>query len=392
MFSKQILKRIILRFRMLPKPTLRGIILLFAGFLGLYAGFKFGDILVLQFALFIFIILIVSFIIAENNLRDLVFNRDMPLSSFAGHPINVRINIKNQRNMSNSYCLELEDQLLGNGCFNRMNAQSAIISQNPDKLLLDEVGTDNESHHFADTVIRRRGIYRYFWYRCNSYFPFGLFRKDIRGMLRTDITVYPNPLVPLVLKEFCGTGAGDKEGFSRFARDNQGAFKGMGEYALGDPVNLIHWPLSARYQKVVIKEFDNACQDDFIVVFHSYAPKGIYRRQSKERALGLLSGIFMQLYNSRHNFRFVADFNNWEPIQVNEDIAGLEKALLSLSMAKLTSHKELTLLQGAVDSYLYEDNRVIVMSNTPKKHWMKKLPSHPALLCLDNKVKFEKIF
>lgn len=391
MFNKQILKKIIFKYRNLPRPTLRGVILLFAAIIGLFLGFKFGDVLVIQFSIFILIIMLSSFFIAEYNLRDLVFEREVPFQVFAGQTVNVTINIKNRRSFSNSYCLEFEDQLLGNGCFNHMSSKSAIIPRISAKLLLGEVIVDAEANNSADTIIRNRGVYRYFWYRCNSSFPFGLFRKEIRGMLRNDITVYPNPLVPAVLKDFNSNSMGQEEGVYALFKNNQGVFKGMGEYTFGDHVNLIHWPLSARYQRVVIKEFESSNPNDYAVVFHSYAPKGVYRRQSIERALSLLAGIFIELHRQRSNFNFIADFNQWEPIHVNEDPASLDEALINISLAKLKPNRDLDLLKDAVNLYLNDSNRVIVMSNTHQKHWVSKLPSHPELLCLDNKVKFEKI-
>ena len=392
MFKKQKIKKVLLRINNLPKPTFRGVLLLFCGIFCFFAGFHFGDILIVQFSVFIFIILIITFFIAEINLKGLFFERDLPDNVFAGQEVNVKINIKNRRKFSNSYCLEMEDQLLGNGFFNFINSGSIILPKLTGKLLIDEIHSENESTHFADTIIKKRGIYHYFCYRCNSSFPFGLFRKDLRGMLRTDITVYPKPFLPGVVKDFCGKGQGGREGSPRFGRDNQGAFKGMGEYALGDPVNLIHWPLSAKYQKVVIKEFENATPDDFTVIFHSYQPKGVYRSQSPERAMGILAGIFIQLFHSRNSFCFIADFNDWESIQVNESMSTLEDALLSLSLAKLTPHKDLTLLQGSVVSSLRNDCRVIVSSNIPKKHWKGKLRSSQSLLCIDNNVKQENSY
>lgn len=85
--------------------------------------------------------------------------------------------------------------------------------------------------------------------------PFGLFQSSQVLEGRGEILVFP-PTVPL--SQF-GLPSGELPGGLRTERR---AFHstpnavGIREYTPGDPVNRIHWPVSARNQKLMVKEFE----------------------------------------------------------------------------------------------------------------------------------------
>jgi uncharacterized protein (DUF58 family) len=101
----------------------------------------------------------------------------------------------------------------------------------------------------------RRGLYRMGPTIIYTGDPFGLFQSTRVFEASTELLVYP-PTVPL---ESFGLPPTDLPGGSstqRRAFQSTPNAAGIRDYLPGDPMNKIHWPVSARMQKLMVKEFE----------------------------------------------------------------------------------------------------------------------------------------
>jgi uncharacterized protein (DUF58 family) len=85
--------------------------------------------------------------------------------------------------------------------------------------------------------------------------PFGLFNSVKMYPAGADLLVLP----PTVALPALGLPASDLPGGSRMTKrayHSTPSAAGVRDYMPGDPMNRIHWPLTARVQKIMIKEFE----------------------------------------------------------------------------------------------------------------------------------------
>jgi uncharacterized protein (DUF58 family) len=105
------------------------------------------------------------------------------------------------------------------------------------------------------TVCRQRGVYKLGPVVMVTGDPFGLFRFWRRKQQVREVLVYP-PLLDLGAFGLPSTElSGGSQVRSRSFNLTPNAV-GIREYLPGDPYNRIHWPASARQQRLMVKEFE----------------------------------------------------------------------------------------------------------------------------------------
>jgi uncharacterized protein (DUF58 family) len=108
----------------------------------------------------------------------------------------------------------------------------------------------------ARTMCMLRGRYRLGPLTVTAGDPFGLFRVRREFPLSRPLTVYPPAFE---LKQF-ETLSGALPGGSPVNKTSYNTtpdFSGLREYRPGDSLNRIHWPSSARQNRLVVKEFEH---------------------------------------------------------------------------------------------------------------------------------------
>lgn len=120
------------------------------------------------------------------------------------------------------------------------------------------------------TLCTHRGLYRLGPTAIMTGDPFGLFMTGRVFDTGAELLVYP-AVVPL--SQF-GLPFGDLPGGGRTERRSFHSTPnaaGVREYLPGDPMNRIHWPMSARSQKLMVKEFELDPTADIWIVVDLYA-------------------------------------------------------------------------------------------------------------------------
>ncbi len=368
----------------LLRPTTRTYALMVLAILCVLLGGVLENAAFIQTALFITVVLIISLVLSRRNLKPMIASRNTPDAIFAGESFSVEVTLKPVVPGPPLFDLEFSDQLLGNGSFRYApDADSRVRPWDRPSIGIPELDTLQPFSCDVRTALLHRGAYRSFDYRTSSNYPFGLWSMTLTRAAEMDLTVFPKPVTPPVLEQLLAIGQGTKSDTLHHRRDVSGEFKGLREFANGDPVKLIHWPLSSRYQKLVVREFDPPSPEEVVVAFHSYTPSDAPRMRSPEYALQLLCGSFLSLHHDGTEFTFISSFNDWEPIRVGDSPDELDEALENLALADVQPLSDLRGLTDVLDDMAEDDRRVIVLSNTPRRHWQGLLGDHHSLICLD---------
>src|SRR5690348_7410022 len=117
------------------------------------------------------------------------------------------------------------------------------------------IAGDKSKRWRVRTLTRRRGLYQLGPLTAISGDPFGLFRSWRTVPEMGELLVYP---ATVDLSQF-GLPSGEMPGGNAVRGRSMSTTpnaSGIREYLAGDPLNRIHWGATARYQRLMVKEFE----------------------------------------------------------------------------------------------------------------------------------------
>jgi uncharacterized protein (DUF58 family) len=179
-------------------------------------------------------IIILSGVLSDIALYGLEFRRKLPRRAFAGAPMLVEIEVRNNKRWAPSYSIEVEDR---------------IEDRRTDKrcyFLKVSAGACQTAAYRRTPPVR--GPERYLALRVATRFPFGLIEKWCEIDLAEEQVVYPSPERAAPPRP--AHAAGDmvpREGRGR------GDVDGVRELAEGEPVRDIDWKKSAASGRLVAR-------------------------------------------------------------------------------------------------------------------------------------------
>lgn len=214
------------------------------------------------------------------------------------------------------------------------------------------------------------------WVR--SGFPFGFFsfKGDMR--LPAEIGVVPFGRVPRELNSSGFLLDGAPLGGSK-QYGGTGDWKGLREWRNGDAVRKIAWAASMRSQAsgggllVRLEEPPGSKAEACVIVFHSYGTdRNLIRPDRFERALSLLCGTAANFFGSGIPVRVMADFWEWEPVEVGSKraMAQLREKLMLAKRAEWTEAHNLL----ETFSKVKFGECLIVISDMPVRSWESLIP------------------
>src|SRR5579883_1386065 len=107
----------------------------------------------------------------------------------------------------------------------------------------------------ARTICKQRGRYQLGPVSATSGDPFGMFRRKVILTAPRDLLVLPRVLPISSFALFTGVLPGRGRSSRRALQMTTNATT-IREYITGDALNRIHWPSSAHFNKLMVKEFD----------------------------------------------------------------------------------------------------------------------------------------
>lgn len=191
--------------------------------------------------------LIVSVLLARNNLRRLTLRRNYPLEFYAGQSIQGIVEIHNAKRLFYSYAVSVQE-VVGGPLRGGRDLETRVF-----RAFALLVPPGRRAHCPLTISLPVRGLYTIRQARIISRFPFGFFEKMRSTPEAAKILVYPRLVPTFALMAHCPQFFGEVEA----ERKGRGTtLFDVRDYQPGDPARLIHWRLSAKGQGIKAKEFE----------------------------------------------------------------------------------------------------------------------------------------
>jgi uncharacterized protein (DUF58 family) len=183
--------------------------------------------------------IMISGMLSDSSLRRLKISRIVPSSCFAGQEISVRLIISNLKKILPSFSLRIKDSLDGKGGL-------YVLKIPPGQ-------TQGVSY---PVTFPKRGLYEINKITLGTKFPFSFFEKSMEKDIPTRVLVYPK-IKKIDAQRFAFAKILSRDSStSEFAKGGYESFYGLREYRLGDNPKWIHWKSSARFSRMMVKEFE----------------------------------------------------------------------------------------------------------------------------------------
>jgi len=201
-------------------------------------------------------LILASGLLAELGLSRLAARRIPRGLYFEGVAGEVALELTNRKLLAPSMSIVVEDQAAGErgrAFFLSIPARSARLQTYP-------------------LTPERRGLLELTSLRLSSRFPFGFFEKDRTLKTRDSLLVYPR-ISPLTREWQAGWGSEMETAPNvPLARDSGEEYLGLREYRPGDNPKNIHWRVTARLQKMMVREFLPPDGRQVVLLLDSYLP------------------------------------------------------------------------------------------------------------------------
>jgi uncharacterized protein (DUF58 family) len=224
----------------------------------------FFDILLLSLWIGFLLVIIFSWIISNNSLKDIGVKRFSRKNLLEiGAIFDERLEIKNNSKIT-KFWIEIKDH-------------SKILSKISSRVFTG-LGA-NQTGIFTTTVIlNKRGLFTLGPTELISGDPFGLFTGFKILIHKNRLIVYPKLYN---FNRFSLLPADKKGGAALWSQtlSTTPQVAGVREYFPGDPLNRVHWPTTVKRDKLMVKEFDEDTQSSIWIILD--AQQGKYIRQAE---------------------------------------------------------------------------------------------------------------
>ena len=164
--------------------------------------------------------------------------------------------------------------------------------------------------------------------------PFGLFRRRKQIHAHASILILPNTFEPSI--ELQAPDAADlnsDEYSALFSGDDPSELFGIRDYREGDPLRSIHWKLSEKYDRTIVKEMSRPVANAILLVLDN-CPTSEFSAEAADHACEALISVsqaLADLYVSHHLAWFNHETGQFEAVSIAslDDLAGEKGRILS---------------------------------------------------------------
>jgi uncharacterized protein (DUF58 family) len=197
--------------------------------------------------------------------------------------------------------------------------------------------------------------------------PFGIFRFSRKLTDASNIVVYPRTVA---LPRF-GRVPGELPGGSlqgvrvQFSTPNVSSIR---DYRPGDAFNRIHWPTTARTQRLMVREFElDPTADVWIVLdLHGEAHTGSGLESSEEYSVTAAASLARHLLDQSRSVGLVSQTAT---LPADRGPRQLERILEVLALVRTTSHLTLASMLSAETSRFARSSTLIVVTPSTHEGW-----------------------
>jgi uncharacterized protein (DUF58 family) len=335
---KRILTRIISRLkkwyraRREHRITLEGIIFIFITFFIGFAAINTSTNLLYLIMSMMLSFLIISGYLSTNNLKKLDIKRLAVRHISAREEAFIQIEVKNNKKRLSTYSLRIMDYLK---C-------GDLVGIN----YLFHTGPRSRQTISYKVKFPRRGLYKLSDIRIVTRFPFGFFERSFTVQQNQEILVYPRIVdVRPILK-------GSEVDFGEYDAGKKGhghSLYGLREYSPADSARFIHWKVSARSSKIMIREFEKEEKKKVTILLNNFIPGPLSTdtQNTFEKAVIYTASITKYLIDRNFQVQLVTGSGH---ITFGTGISHIYRILRALALIQLEEKNEPCPILPAVDA------------------------------------------
>lgn len=200
-------------------------------------------------------LLVLSAILSVRSLSKIKVHRSLLNPVSAGDDLTVELIIEN-KSKSPKTLLELCDIV-------------PMVLENPQTTAIEAIAPQGEHHWTYYLTTQQRGVYHWHEVELRSGSPLGLFWCRRSQEVPAKAVVYPQilPLNHCPLIDTIGQEESDqKQSDRRFQAASEGVTKALRPYRYGDPMRMIHWRTSAKYDEFQVRELEVITGGEDIII------------------------------------------------------------------------------------------------------------------------------
>ncbi|MFC1621203.1 DUF58 domain-containing protein [Candidatus Omnitrophota bacterium] len=235
--------------------TVKSIFLLITTVLLLAIAWNTDITMVYIFFVISFVIFTLSFVHLQINIPDISLSRTLQDTAFEDDMLNVKMDVKNKRAIAASF-FEIID-----------TAPFAPPDERRPSLFILDIEAKKKLSFRYTIHCYRRGLWKIGPVAVVSQDALGFFKMRKIFNVFADILIYPGlfkifSFPPLAKGSVSWMGVET----TRIGGDSH-EFFGIREYQKGDAISRMHWPSTARHNKLIVKQFErNVVQEATIVI------------------------------------------------------------------------------------------------------------------------------
>lgn len=164
--------------------------------------------------------------------------------------------------------------------------EKRVIVVNSEPHTIRNFGMDMLFHHYGIMTVRIKQI------RVYDFFFLSVYKKKLN--IETSIYIFPdfaNKMDFLIRNSRCGVDEDENEEFSTGKKgENRGEIIAIDEYHEGDDVRNIHWKLSSKSDKLIVKHFGNAVDEKVHIHVDTFVDSKV-KYESSDKLLGVVYSL-----------------------------------------------------------------------------------------------------
>ena len=331
-------------FKYLPRTlrvTKEGRYFLFLVLITGFAALNTGNNLLYLLAAMLLSLIVVSGFLSELSLRKITLTTQAPGPFSTGEPGAIRISLHNQKNLLPSFSIGVTGLLqpassspahvsllrkIKRSLPGRSFGSPAFFQE----AYFIKLAPQKKGSELLQATFSQRGCYHLEGFKLSTAFPFGLFIKSSARKDPMALWVYPR--VHPILKYLVSRAAMETSDVSD--RTGQAAgFNHFRDYHFGDDRRLIHWKLSARQGRWIVKEREREEGGDWTLFFNNAAPgaRTAAWEEEFERAIEIVASFAVFLLNAGLK---VSLQTAGEAVEAGEGAGQRERLLKALALLK----------------------------------------------------------
>lgn len=251
------------------------------------AAFNSGENLLYLVAGMTLAFLFVSGVMTWLTTRKLVISREAPESVHRGETFWESLRIENRKRMLPAASLHVYSAS-GSSTYAELIAPRRVAAMR----ILE--------------CMPKRGIHPLPLLQIDCAFPFGLLRRTLRVIDRSEIVVYPKvtPIKRAVLEQLDGMGT-----TPRINRGEGDEFFSLRDYVPGDDPRRIAWKISARSRQLVVRELEPNTSRSVMIVLDTRLPGFPESEAAFEDGVDLAASLAVSFLKYQYNVGLVTPEN-----------------------------------------------------------------------------------